>query len=579
MKILGVHDGHTATAAISIDGEIKTAISEERINRIKEWQGFPAKVIKKSLEITNISPAEIDLVVIASKIQQATREQFIGEKFSLNVYGMGIAKAILPKSTIASNLWVPYAVSLSSAFRKKKEIYNFFHELGIPRNKIIFADHHLCHAYSTLSNEWGISDDALILTVDGAGDGYYASVNVLEKGRIKVLERTSLYNSLGFLYSFATKFLNMKPLSHEYKVMGLAAYAKEEHYNEIYKKLLEEYISIDKSNPLRFKNLSGKLTKDYMAKLKKDFSGTRFDNFAGGLQKLTEELLIKYVKNAMKAADKKIVFCAGGVFMNVKANMRIMYETDVKKLFIFPSCADESNSIGACNFGYGLLCLRKNEVPKFKKLRNIYLGEEYSNEKIKHELGNSKEKLKYTFQKDIDSYVARRLAKGDIIARFSGRMEFGARALGNRSILANPSNKDAVREINEAIKMRDFWMPFAGTILAEDQHKYLQNPKKFSAPYMILCFKTTPLAKTEILSALHQYDLTCRPQILEKAHNPSYHALIKKFKSITGIGALLNTSFNIHGDPLVDSPRDAIETLLKSGLKYLALGNYFVEKK
>lgn len=579
MKVLGVHDGHTATAALLENGEIKAAISEERINRIKEWQGLPKGAIKKLLDITKTSPEEIDLVVFPSIIQQAERDQFIEEKHSITVEGFNLFKKIFPKNFVKDNLWTNPAIKFCSLFRKKEEIFSFFKQIGISKEKIIFAEHHLCHAFSALSNPWGLNDDALILTIDGAGDGFSSTVNILRKGEIITVEKTNLYNSLGFLYSAATNFLNMRPLSHEYKLMGLAAYAKEENYKEVYEKLKKDYMRINPKNNLRFENLSGCTTKDYIRKFKKDFGDVRFDNFAGGIQKFTEDIILEFVKNCIKKTGIKNVFCSGGVFMNVKANMRIMYEAGVDKFFVFPSCADESNSIGACNYGYYVLCKKNNKPAVYKKISSIYFGEEHSNEEILKEISGYRDKIKFSYKADIDKYVAQQLAKKLIIARFSGRMEFGARALGNRSILAHPGFKDSVREINEAIKMRDFWMPFAGTILDLDENKYLVNPLKVLSPHMLIGFKTKKKAVEEIFSAIHQYDLTCRPQILKKEYNRGYYNLIKNFRSITGVGAVLNTSFNIHGEPLVASPKDAIETLLKSGLKYLAIGNYYVEKK
>ncbi len=579
MKVLGVHDGHLATAALLENGKIKAVISEERLNRIKEWDGFPQQAIQKVLEISRIHPSELDLVVFSQKTKQISADQYLGKAFSMKVIGFNLFKGIFPKPFISGNKWVQPVTNLLALNRGKKDVFPFFRELGVSEHQIIFADHHTCHAYTTLSNSLGKVDRALILTLDGVGDGYCSTVNVLENGAIQWLEKTNIMGSVGLLYNRATQYLNMKPASHEYKVMGLAAYAKEENYREVYRKLSQEYIRINPNNPLRFENISGCVTYDYVKKFKKDFGNVRFDNFAGGLQRFTEELIIKFVQNCIQKTGIDVVFCSGGVFMNIKANMRVMYETDVRDLFIFPSCGDESNSIGACNYGYKLLCDKAGLIPQYDPLENIYFGDEYSNGEILEVLGKYGNKIKYDYIEDIEKHVAEELAKKKIVARFSGRMEFGARALGNRSILAHPGHKDIVREINDAIKMRDFWMPFAGSILKEDQDNYLVNPKKIKAPYMVLGFKTKVNARDEIPSVLHPYDLTCRPQIIAKDHNPRYYQLIEHFKSLTGIGCVLNTSFNIHGSPMVHSPVDALETLLESDLRYLAMENYYVEKK
>jgi len=180
---------------------------------------------------------------------------------------------------------------------------------------------------------------------------------------------------------------------------------------------------------------------------------------------------------------------------------------------------------------------------------------------------------------DIDGYVGERVARGDVVARFSGRCEWGARALGNRSILADARNRDVVMKINEAVKNRDFWMPFAPSIMKERAEDYIVNPRRFPAPYMIVSFDTTEKGREALRAALHQYDFTARPQVVEKSWNPGYHRVMKNFEDETGEGGFLNTSFNLHGYPIVCSPQDAIRTLEVTGLENLALGDWFISKK
>ncbi len=218
---------------------------------------------------------------------------------------------------------------------------------------------------------------------------------------------------------------------------------------------------------------------------------------------------------------------------------------------------------------------------EIEPLGNNYLGMAFSSDQIEKTLNESNCYNKYKVEKleDINSKTANLLASGEIVARFEGRMEWGARALGNRSILMDPRNVEKVKELNKAIKKRDFWMPFAPTILKERQQDYLVNPKNIRSPYMTIAFSTTEKGRKELPAATHAYDSTARPQILEKEFNPQYYDLIKKFESLTGIGAVLNTSFNLHGEPIVCSPEDALKTFENSGLKYLTLNNYLVSKK
>ncbi|TDA32742.1 MAG: hypothetical protein DSO02_05025, partial [Hadesarchaea archaeon] len=325
-----------------------------------------------------------------------------------------------------------------------------------------------------------------------------------------------------------------------------------------------------------YEYLKGKLFQKFLGERRSLY---RFDWIAGAIQRLTEEVLVEWVEKAIHKTGMRNVGVGGGVFLNVKANMEIMYRTPVTHFYICPSGGDESTAIGAAYWGYKILC---GENAKTVPIRDLYLGPSYSSQEVEEALRRWKLKekgIKVEEIGDIEGEIAELLSKGKIVARFRGRMEFGARALGNRSILADPSNFDLVKELNEQIKQRDFWMPFAPTILSERQHDYLVNPKRIEAPYMVLAFRTTPLAWKELKAAIHPYDKTCRPQVLEKEWNESYYRLIKEFEKITGIGGVLNTSFNLHGEPIVCSPDDAIRTFLNSGLQYLALEDYLLSKR
>lgn len=579
MRVLGVHDGHTATAALLEDGKIVSVISEERINRVKEWHGFPRKAIQRILKINRISLQDIDLVVVAGKAGSTTYKDFMGERLHPYIVGFDLFKSIVPATLMKKNWWVKPVITFAAKLRKKKEIYDFFEAGGLSAEKIIFADHHTCHAYATFSNTWGQKEDMLILTLDAAGDGYSGSVNVFNKGKFKTLERTNIYNSLGFLYSRLTQYLGMRALSHEYKVMGLAAYTKEQDKEKVYEVLRTKFMRVDPKNPLRLENLSGAVNRDYLRAFDRYFKFTRFDHLAGGAQKLVEELVLQLVKNAIATTGIKNVFCSGGVFMNVKANMRVLYESGAERLFIVPSCGDESNSIGACNYGYRLLCKKSKINFAPAPLTDIYFGNDISEDEIKNAIKKYEDKINVRKIDHINKFVARLIAQENIVARCSGKMEFGARALGNRSILANPFATGVTREINEAIKQRDFWMPFACTVLDKDEQKYLLCPKNYPAHYMIICFDTKKPAHKELINGMHQYDLTARPQILKKEHNREYYEILEEFRKITGTGGILNTSFNIHGEPVVSTAEDAISTLMRSGLKHLVIEDYYITKK
>ena len=265
--------------------------------------------------------------------------------------------------------------------------------------------------------------------------------------------------------------------------------------------------------------------------------------------------------------------------MNVKMNMVIAQMPEVKQMHSFPSCGDESNPIGAAYYVYTQLCKKQGTTPTIHPITDTYLGPDYDDE-VEEYIKANKLTEKYNVREATPKMVAELLAKGEIVARSVGRMEWGARSLGNRAIMANPSDLKYVWQINEQIKMRDFWMPFAPTILKEREHDYIENPKNIKAPYMIMAFNSTPLARKELRGAMHQADFTVRPQILEREWNPQYYDIIKEFEKITGIGGILNTSFNLHGKPVVCSPEDAVkETFEPSGLRHLLLGKSLISKK
>lgn len=260
--------------------------------------------------------------------------------------------------------------------------------------------------------------------------------------------------------------------------------------------------------------------------------------------------------------------------MNVKLNKLLGEMPFVKDFFVCGSSSDESLSIGACYF------LSRIKKLSNKPLPTLYLGPGIDSATVHQELLKSGQAKKYKIIKNVSSKkIAQLLADGHVVARASGRTEFGARALGNRSILANPSRPDVVKQINEMIKGRDFWMPFALTVLDRYESRYLRNPKKYESNYMATCMDVHLNRKEEVRGGIHPYDHTVRPQILRREHNPEYHAIISEFAKITGIGAILNTSFNLHGYPMVNSVREALFVFKNSGLTHLVIGQTLIQKR
>lgn len=562
MKILGIHDGHNASACLLEDGKIKYCIQEERLTNKKNFWGFPGGSIEKVLEVAKIQPEEINFIAFSSNhvpqssnILEIYKKQASHIRSSLNEWGM--------KTPL-------YSVYKAKC---KRERMKKIKQMGFSKSEIVFIDHHLCHASAAYYASPWKSEDVLVLTNDGSGDGLCSSVYIGKNGILNRIAETPKGNSIGDIYSNVTFMLGLVPWEDEWKIMGMAPYASQERTESSYN-IFKRYLSINEGSLTFTRNIPEPTYLIYK-RLKKDLEFQRFDRISAGIQKLTEELLCQWVKNAIEKTDIHKIALSGGVFMNVKANKKISEIDIVEDIFITPSCGDESNSIGAAFQTYACMRKKENKDPDITPLGPIYLGTSSSDSEVKRIL--SRKVFKYEYVDDIEKKTAELLAEGKIIARCKGKMEFGARALGNRSILADPSNTDCVRVINMMIKKRDFWMPFAPVILRERQHEYIINPKNMDSPYMMLSFDTTD-KRGDFMAGVHPADLTARAQILEEKYNPDYYRILKEFEKITNRGVLLNTSFNLHGYPMVYGHEEALWVFENSGLEYLALENYLIRK-
>lgn len=590
--VLGIYDGHLSTATLLKDGKIVASVSEERFTGIKNYSGFPYKSIEYVLKSEGINPKDLAMVVIPQRwgvpVFSDPKVQKSDRLLSLSVAAYkplgiirkywGIFEYRFPElSKIRRPFYeLAYKIIGGRTIKKHKEYIAKY--LRILVGRVRSYEHHLAHAAAAYYESPYNKKDALVLTIDGEGDLISASVNTVRKGKFRRLASTPSDASLGWIYYEITGFLGMKRNEHEYKVMGLAPYAKEYGVLPLFEKI-KDLVTIDPQNPLRFRakfdtHLMRLFTKE---KLQEE----RFDYVAGAFQKLVEDRVSEWARNAIKKTGLKTLCLGGGVAMNVKANLKVAELPEVKELFISPSAGDETTPAGACYLGYIDYCKENRIEPTISSMGPLYLGPEFDNAYIEKFLKKRRftKKYKIEFQKNIEKTIAKLLAKGKVVGRLSGRMEWGARALGNRSILADPSNPDIIRVINEQMKMRDFWMPFTPSILAERAKDYIINPKNIPAPYMILTFRSTELARKHLKAAMHPYDFTLRPQIVEESWNPSYYKIIKEFERMTGIGGVLNTSFNLHGYPIVLGPEEAMHAFENSGLEYIAMGNYLVSRK
>jgi carbamoyltransferase len=437
---------------------------------------------------------------------------------------------------------------------------------GLPGDRIRYVDHHEAHAAAAYYG-WGRYDEpVLVLTNDGAGDGLCATVSVGKDGKLERLASVPEAESIGNIYAVTTFLLGMVPLEHEYKLMGLAPYASPKAAQAVFEDL-EGLMRVDGMTWARARRFPP--TYYSYSALRELFEYRRFDAICAGLQLWVEKMLVEWARSCIAATGIRKLAMSGGTFMNVKVNKLLGELPEVDDLFVFPSCGDESNSMGSA---YAVEAASGNaHIPP---LRDLYLGPEAGAEEIDRALPAD---IRVERPDDIERAVADLLAQGEIVGRMAGRAEFGARALGNRSILADASRPDAVRVINDMIKSRDFWMPFAPAILEERADDYIVNPKGLASPYMILSFDTTEL-RGDLQAAIHANDFTARPEIVYESWNPSFHRILRQYEARTGRGGVLNTSFNLHGFPIVNSPEDALDVLQKSGLQHLALGPYLVTK-
>lgn len=581
MYVLGISPDHNASAALLKDGKVISCVSEERFNRIKNFFGIPKRSIEFCLEQAGIEAEALDLVVVSSQVPPPLADWGY-KKNSVSTYKFLKAGYSFLIDQIEWRFPIlrgvnELAYSLISKLMKgsinRERIKKFKEIVNVEDNKFIFLDHHQNHALTALYGAPFLNEgikELLVITADAEGDGLAATVSIYKNDELVRIGKTSQNNSVGNFYSAITKFLGMKPGEHEYKVMGLAPYVAKEDTLRVFE-LIKNWIIVDRKN-LRFKTIVN--AHQFLKLCQLNLSDKRFDHIAAAAQKLLEDRVLELIETAVEKTGIKTVVTSGGVFMNVKINKLIAEQKKIDRFFVFPSCGDESNAFGACFFGAKKL--NPNNIPY--PISDLYLGPIFSSEKIETSVKKTKN-IKVVVPQDIEQAVALLLSKGEIIARFDGRSEWGARALGNRSILADASNSRVVEEINKMIKNRDFWMPFAPIVLDEDKDRYLEDLEKSVGYYMMLAYDTKPENREDLVAAIHPYDKTARAQILTKEFNPTLWKVIKNFKKITGKGVLLNTSFNIHGEPIVGTPEDAIDVLKRSGLKYLALGPYILSKQ
>lgn len=553
--VLGINeDGHNSSAALICDGEVLAAVEEERINNRKNYGGRPISAIKEVFKIADKDPLDVDLIASQGYVS-------LEKGSSFKPLSQWITRFL------DSHIYTDFMTGFFRRFRTiNKELDPVFMDLGLLNKEVIFVEHHKAHAAS--ANYLNPSkDDVLVFTLDGWGDYLSSTVNIGRKNLTERIASSTKFNSPGDFYTQITALLGFKKWEHEYKVMGLAPYGKPMPCLSS----IEDVIRLNPKNNLEFQNTCGPFSTHMLVKLRHRLEDHRFDNIASAAQMHLENIVTSWIKNAIDMTGLDRIACSGGCFQNVKMNKSIRDMEEVEDAFFTPFCDDGGLAIGAALEGYNRFCEREGIKPRRHEIKSPYLGRAFGNEQIEKAIsdGGLSKNAEYI---DDEEHIGELLAKGNIVARFQGREEFGRRALGNRSILADPRDQKVIKKLNQKIKNRDFWMPFAPSILEDTAQYYLINGRP--SRYMMETFDTTKNGQ-EIVACLHPQDMTTRPQTVN-GDNPKYRKILTIFQDLTGVGGVLNTSFNLHGYPIVGSPETAIWTFKNSGLDYLSIGNWLI---
>lgn len=572
MKILAIHDGHNATAAFLNNGKVLSMVSEERFTNRKNQGGLPINAVSWILKKNRMSLQDFDLVAFPHLVAPIDYTKTYGLNSPRRLLFMAL-RFVLPIFIVSSNRLIKPYIRLFSS-RRRAVIKGYCKRYGIGLEKVRQVEHHLSHGYAALyASGFGESRQrVLIFTCDDSGDGISNTVGIWNRDvGYQRIQTGQTYNSLGDLYSRVTQHLGMKMGEHEYKVMGMAPYVPEKYSEKCFKKFLE-YIYFDEE---KGRIINRKCYGNHLLKLfKNDFHRERFDNISAGIQRHFEYVVSSWVKYWARETGIRTAVFGGGSFMNVKGNMLIANCSEFDDVFFCPSCGDESTALGAA---YKIS--EDHNEPRIYPMESLFTGPEFNDDEIQRCLNRLENRVRWSRCDHIEMEVAKLVKNNNIVAIFQGPTEWGARALGGRSIVCRADDLKIIHKLNKKIKMRDFWMPFAASIMEEDSGKYLINKNNIAAPFMMQSFETTKAAREEIGAALHQYDSTCRAQLVSEKTNPFLYKVLWHFKQLTGYSGFLNTSFNLHGFPIVGKPETALQTFLDSGIDFLAIEGFIVSRK
>lgn len=593
-KILGLSAFyHDSAAALLIDGEIIAAAQEERFTRIKHDHNFPTLAVDYCLKEAGITPEELDYVVFYDKPLQ---------KFDrlLETY-MAFAPSGFRSFLMAMPLWLKTKLHLPREIRKSLN--------GKYQKKIAFTGHHESHAASTYYPS--PYEESAILTLDGVGEWDTATIGHGQGNKIKLLKSLRFPHSLGLFYSAFTYFCGFRVNSGEYKLMGLAPYGEPKYADTILENLIDLKEDGSLAMDMRYFNYCQGLTmtangfdKLFDGPARKSESGItqREMDLAASVQAVTEEAVLRMAKTARELTGSKNLCIAGGVALNCVANGKLVRSGIFENVFVTPASGDAGGALGAALFLHNQLLNRKRETTAGKDtLKASLLGPRFANEEIRKALDATEAKYQFHEEEsELLTETAKAMADGKVVGWFQGRMEFGPRALGCRSIIGDPRNTEMQTQMNLRIKFRESFRPFAPCVLAEEVSKYFDLDRE--SPYMLLVadvhkdlwndlsdedkslMKDPDLRKRvnvarSTLPAITHVDMSARVQTVDEERHGRYYRLMKEFKRQTDCGVIINTSFNIRGEPIVCTPEDAYRCFMSTDMDVLVLENCLLRKE
>ncbi len=601
MKVLGISAFyHDSAAALIVDGEIVAAAQEERFTRIKQDSSFPVNAIKYCLHFEAINITELDAIVFYDK-------PLLKFERLLETY-YGFAPKGVASFVTAIPVWIKEKLFLKKIIHEELGKIEGYQKKNV---KLYFPEHHLSHAASAFYPS--PFDEAAILTIDGVGEWATASISYGKGNSITNIKELHFPHSVGLLYSAFTYYLGFRVNSGEYKLMGLAPYGipgsdEVKRFIQIIKEKLVEikddgsvwlnqkYFSYSTGlrmvNDKKWEKLFGFKRRDFEGKIEQHHS-----NLAFAIQQVTEEILLKMAAEAKRITGSKNVCLAGGVALNCVGNGKLLKAGIFEDIFVQPAAGDAGGAVGAALAAYYLVFKNERKITLPDAMSGSFLGPEFTSAEIEHTAKYYKAKYtKFDDFEELATKTAEILAEGNVVGWFQGRMEFGPRALGNRSILGDARNAEMQRKLNLKIKYRESFRPFAPSVLMDACSEYFELEKP--SPYMLLVadvqqkhlnklpenYYELPLMerlyfeRSDIPSVTH-IDYSARVQTVHAETNPRYWQLINQFKKQTGYGLIVNTSFNVRGEPIVCTPEEAYKCFMRTEMDYLVMGDFLFDKK